>query len=314
MFFWKRKPVAESLRSHELPGEIGHVSVPAWLIVEMENDTTLLAYPAESNAIALRISSISFTKKDDAEGIAAETHARKQAAERGLKCETIGGKPFFTYDQPSKGNDGSPLTIRFWMVGSKTTLVVVSATISVSKKKDATVRRLLDAMHPILESVQITTTHLIASHDGQEVNLTTKAVDDPPPQQVMPFGPAENCWLERSCEAAGQLSVKYGSGGDLGPEQLDVVFGRWMIDDGDKEPPKIVADALGAAFGEHVVDRHGFQWVVVTDSFGTDYAIRKGETMAFPQASVMKRIERNETALFQALSVGILHALNHPPG
>jgi Domain of unknown function (DUF3806) len=314
MLFWKKKSIDESLQPRDLPGEVGRVSLPAWLTVEMENDSTLIASPPENDAIALRISSLSFTKKDDPGGIAAETHARRQAADRGVPCETFAGKPVFTYDEPSTGADGNPLTIRFWMVGAKTTLVVISASISSSKQKDATVRRLLDAMRPILESITITTTHLVASHDGQEANLTTKAVDNPPPQQIVPFGPAENIWLEKSRDAAGHLCIKYGSGGDLTPKELDVVFGRWMADCDQKESPQAVAEALAAAFGEHLVDREGFGWVVVTDSYGTEYAIRKGETVAFPQSSVMKRIERNETEFFQSLEVGILHTLKCPPG
>ena len=67
-----------------------------------------------------------------------------------------------------------------------------------------------------------------------------------------------------------------------------------------------MAGALGAAFGEYLVEQHDFRSVVVNDQYGTDYAVRHqvGSTMAFPVSSVIKRIERNEPDCFKADSDG----------
>jgi hypothetical protein len=49
------------------------------------------------------------------------------------------------------------------------------------------------------------------------------------------------------------------------------------------------------------------EWVVVTDEYGTDYAVRskQSEVMAFPFSSVAKRIERDQYDFM----VGVYHSV-----
>jgi hypothetical protein len=55
----------------------------------------------------------------------------------------------------------------------------------------------------------------------------------------------------------------------------------------------------------------GFCRVVVTDEYGTEYAVRHtiGETMAFPRASVQKRIEDRCPEFFQNVYLIVLDQL-----
>src|SRR5690606_35243220 len=105
---------------------------------------------------------------------------------------------------------------------------------------------------------------------------------------------------DENASVAQELSLAYGSGSLLDPEELDRVFSRWTLEEGEKEPPHVVANALGAAFGEYLVERHGFSWAVVTDAYGTEFAVTHplGKTTAFPRASVEKRIENGQTEFF----------------
>ena len=84
-----------------------------------------------------------------------------------------------------------------------------------------------------------------------------------------------------------------------------------MLDEEEKEADDLVANALGAMFGDFLVENHGFRWVVVTDEYGAEYAIKHSiaETMAFPRSSVQKRIEDRCPEFFQDLYVGILDHL-----
>jgi hypothetical protein len=69
--WWKEKPKEKPLRQWNLPGDIGTVSLPDSLVVEKENDDTLLAFPAANESNSLRFSCISFTKKGgDSDNIA----------------------------------------------------------------------------------------------------------------------------------------------------------------------------------------------------------------------------------------------------
>jgi hypothetical protein len=114
-------------------------------------------------------------------------------------------------------------------------------------------------------------------------------------------------------DRARALGLNYGSGGELGPEELDRVFSRWMHEHGEKEQNAHIADALGAAFGAFLVQHHGFEWVVVTDEYGTEYAVKHQvkDAIAFPRASVEKRIEDNEPEFFQNVYLLILNTLKN---
>jgi hypothetical protein len=150
---------------------------------------------------------------------------------------------------------------------------------------------------------------IFAAADRQVQAVVTTV--DSFPQEIVPFGPKENAWREQSLELVRALGLKYGSSGDLTPKELDMVFSRWMHDNGERESNDAVANALGAAFGDYLVEQHGFRWVVVTDKYGTEYAVRHGigESMAFPRTSVQKRIERRCPGFFQDLCLGILDQL-----
>ena len=309
MAFWSRKkPKKTSVRSWDLPGEIGTVSLPDSLTVEMEDDKTLLAYPA-SDSISLRFSSISFTKKGDDNDDLAKSYVAKRAADDHLPFWEIGDKGVLAFEEPSK-QDGQPLLIKWWYVGSKSTLVMISATIVNTKGADSGVRELLDSMPRFIESLTINKMHKVASYEGHDVPITEESVEKVE-QKITAFGPTETAWLEENRQLATTLGVKYGSGGALEPEELDVIFSRWTHEDQEKESGESVACALGSAFGDYLVEQHGFTWVVVTDEYGAAYAVKhqRHEVMAFPSSSVLKRIERNEPECFQDLRVAILDVL-----
>jgi hypothetical protein len=275
----------------------------------MEDDSTLLAYPPGEDTIALRFSSISAFRKGSDENPAKE-YVRNKAAEEGLCCTETADRSVVSYEEEESEQDGIPVLARFWEVGTKSTVVIISATIIRAKKNHRVVKKTLDVMPTILGSLEVTTAHRVIEADGREVMATVRTVD-PTPQSTRPFGPREEQWLETSLSNAGALGLKYGSGGELTPEELDHVFSRWLSEAGEKEPGDLVANALGAALGSYLVVHHGFAWVLLTDEYGTEYAVRHpvGQTTGFPRASVEKRIEKQEPEFFQDVYLMLLDQL-----
>jgi hypothetical protein len=307
--FWRRKKDRISqFRSVALPGEVGHVSVPADFVVEMEDDSTLMAYPRGEETVTLRFSSISVVVKGRDERAGA-TFVRQSANEHGHSYTEIADKGVASYEEDSE-RDGVPLVVCFWEVGCKNTVVIVSATIPKKQRQHRTVRETLEAMPAILRSLEVTKIHQVIESDAGEVEFTIETAD-PMPQSVRPFGQDEEDWLAASLHHAAALGARYGSGGELGPEELDCVFSRWMSEEGEKEPSDLVANALGAALGAYLVEHRGFRWILLTDKWGSEYAVRHpvGETTAFPRASVVKRIEAGQSECFQHLYLAILEQL-----
>ena len=310
MAFWfGKKKQSTELCEASLPGEMGTISFPTDFMVEMEDERTLAAQPNGSDAVILRASSISISRKDGNDETAGKTAVRQRAEENGLQFIDKGDMGLLSYEEPSEQN-GVPLLIKYWYIGSKNTFVIFSATIIKAEKDSKTVKAVLELIPCILDSLKITKMYgLIVTEDREIPTITTTV--EPTPQEIVPFRSDEEAWLQQSLEWATALSVKYGSGGDLTSEELDVVFSRWMHDEQEKESDDAVANALGAAFGDYLVEQHGFHWVVVTDEYGTEYAIkhRIAETMAFPRSSVQKRIEDRCSEFFQDLYLGILDHL-----
>ncbi len=84
-----------------------------------------------------------------------------------------------------------------------------------------------------------------------------------------------------------------------------------MAESGSKEPPELIANALGATFGELLVEQHGFVWETLTDVYGTECVASDpnlDDFLCFPRASVEKRIETGTNEFFNDLLVGLLDA------
>lgn len=73
----------------------------------------------------------------------------------------------------------------------------------------------------------------------------------------------------------------------------------------------MIANSLGAAFGNYLVRSHGFRWGVIIDEQGEEYAVKHllGNTVAYPVASVEKRIARREPDFFQSVYALIIDQL-----
>lgn len=311
MSWFKKKD--EQTQTVVLPGAVGNISVPADLTVEEEDKSTILAYPPGEEKLTFRFSCISFEKKGDDES-AGRSFVKDRAAKEGLKYTEIKNTGVLTYEEESE-QDGTPLLVRYWEAGAGNSLVIISATIIQKKQNDKAVRKALDAVPAMLESIRITKFHKVIEGNGSEVRITVTTMD-PVPQTVAVFSEADLDWLRTNLERARALGVKYGSAGELGPEELDRVFSRWMNEQGEKEENGHIANALGAAFGAFLVQEHGFDWVVVTDEFGTEYAVKHqaADSIAFPRSSVEKRIEDQEPEFFQNVCLLILDNIKHAGG
>lgn len=92
-------------------------------------------------------------------------------------------------------------------------------------------------------------------------------------------------------------------------KNLDDAFYRWQRDKNRSYTEQQVIEMLGAYLGNQLIADLNMEWVVVTDQYGTDFAVRakKMEVMSFPFSSVSKRIESNQYDFM----VGVYEAVKH---
>ncbi len=88
------------------------------------------------------------------------------------------------------------------------------------------------------------------------------------------------------------------------PDGLDAIWVKWQSDQGAERPnPNMVVNALGLCFGQHLVERLGFRWAVITDKYGTEMGCiaQPGDITVFPANLTAKRIEKGAGPFFAGL-------------
>jgi len=160
----------------------------------------------------------------------------------------------------------------------KTTLACVLAVVSVS---------LVFAEEPPTKTIQ--------APEGP-VAVKSKTVEATP-QQVQPASAEDVAAFKKEAARADEFIREYLPGDnptDL--KNLDYAFRLWQSDKKSRYSADDVIDILGSYLGSKVVEDFGMEWVVVQDEQGTDFAVRskKVEVMAFPFATVGKRVDKEE--------------------
>jgi hypothetical protein len=73
-------------------------------------------------------------------------------------------------------------------------------------------------------------------------------------------------------------------------DELDALWAASLAEPDPVIDTNTLINAVGLAFGQHLVDRLGVRWVVVTDECGTEAAHEpRGDLLMFPPNLVGKR-------------------------
>lgn len=115
---------------------------------------------------------------------------------------------------------------------------------------------------------------------------------------------SERAWVSDNVALTSQLLADAGiraeSGADF-PAALDTLWAGWLRDHprGTDDPNRII-NALGLAFGQHLVDEHGLEWIAVKDKHGTEIAVLDPDfdLLTFPTNAVAKRYQSGELGFF----------------
>lgn len=128
---------------------------------------------------------------------------------------------------------------------------------------------------------------------------------DPFPQKVRALGPGEATKFTQLADGAVGFVQAYGvNTAHPTLKDCDDAFAVWQKSPSPRKyKNEDVVETLGAAFGEHCVRELGMQWVLVTDKYGKDYAVKATdrEVIAFPFSAVQKRIESGESKFLEPI-------------
>jgi hypothetical protein len=114
-----------------------------------------------------------------------------------------------------------------------------------------------------------------------------------PERAARPPNAAEIAWLAKANDVGLKVMDFYANTSEVTPNNLDVAFRSWKSDRSSRRAPdRVIAEGLGTVFGNFVVKHKQADWAVVTDSFGTELAVRSptGKEL-YPISAVWKRID-----------------------
>jgi Domain of unknown function (DUF3806) len=125
----------------------------------------------------------------------------------------------------------------------------------------------------------------------------------------------EHEWIEQQIAIAQefvQRTLNKDTGELPSPEDLDQAFNSWLHSlSQDPSDANSVVNCVGVAFGQHLVDSTPLEWVIASDSYGTELALyglpSQGDILVYPQNFVAKRYEAN-VGIFIAESVNQIRA------
>jgi len=138
--------------------------------------------------------------------------------------------------------------------------------------------------------------------DGDTIN--TKVTNSEglmaPDYQLVDLTPELKTHIGEKLTEAEKLIIKYHS------EVLDQVFESWLNStESSKESPEYVVEAIGAAFGQDIVNTLNCEWKILTDEAGTDLTVihKKFKVNSFPFSSAEKAYMEHRVGSFNAIKL-----------
>jgi hypothetical protein len=121
-------------------------------------------------------------------------------------------------------------------------------------------------------------------------------------QKIEQLTEKERHWIKAQLLAASSFVEAFASAAKAHPPSLpalDMAFAAWIkTQSNGTDLINGVINAVGIAFGSHLVDGLGLNWVIATDDQGSDLAVyglpNRGDLLVYPANFVAKRWERRE--------------------
>ncbi len=130
-------------------------------------------------------------------------------------------------------------------------------------------------------------------------------------QRIEALNDAERAWIESNLRTACAFVHAYAA--EVAerlpsPAGLDRAWATWLgawaaQPEGTREDPNPSINAVGIAFGQHLIDALGLYWAVVSDEHGTEMAVygNDGAVLVFPANLVAKRFSSRTTGFIASL-------------
>jgi hypothetical protein len=146
----------------------------------------------------------------------------------------------------------------------------------------------------LLESMEAGSPPIHAVFGAQVATSTATVEESASEQQVEPPSDGDWAWIRKHLDAARSALADLGyPEGQITADGLDRLWSFFLLEGDEPDDPNPVINLVGVGFGQLLVDELGLSWVVITDEYGTDVAVRgnsaDGNVTVFPTNFIAKR-------------------------
>jgi len=138
----------------EIGGGIYLIEVPKIYLWEYDNEDTLLFYPKGDETITIRVTVLSFERKDGKPSHGADI-VLDEAISKNYKHEILSEGIVLSEAPPEPTTEGeTELIMQYWYLGRKNSLIIFSSTTLHEQENSKAVRRMRSDLPQILRSVK----------------------------------------------------------------------------------------------------------------------------------------------------------------
>ncbi len=139
----------------EIGGGAYTIKIPKKYLWEYDKEGTLLFYPKGIETITIRVSVISFTRKDGKKAHGSD-YVLEDAKRKGFKYEVVNDGIVLSEEPPKHSTEGgTDLVMQFWYLGRDNSLFIFSSTTLVFAEKTKEVKEMNNSLLQIIKSVSV---------------------------------------------------------------------------------------------------------------------------------------------------------------
>jgi hypothetical protein len=277
---WNRPEQGGLMKSHAIGDGHKRITCPGQYLADEESATTIVIWDPQYVDIPIRVTILTITPKDPKEEDVAYWRAIEKARESGIQPKILKDKAVYAYCKPPN-EDG--YVLHFFEVGMGNHYSIFSITVAGGEEYSEGLKKVSSDLECMIES------------------LVERKVDE---QFDCELQEGEKKRIRDTCQ-----DLLKGQKGAQAWAELHEHYNKALLAN-----DAALGERIGLVFGELLKDEvPSFHWMVKVDEYGRSRSLdfENARISIFPEAMILKRLDRKEMIDFHYLASGTIEAVEN---
>lgn len=269
------------MKNHAIGDGHKRITCPDQYLVDEESDTTIVIWDPEYVDLPIRVTIITITPKDPKEEELAYWRVIEKAREKGTQPKVLKDKTVCAYRKPC--NEDAEYLLYFFEVGLGNHHCIFSITVAVAEEHSEGLKKISSDLERMIES--LVERKKDEQFDCELQEGEKKRIQDTS-QELLQGQKGKHAW-----------------------EALQEHYNKAL-----RANDAALGERVGLVFGELLKDEvPSFHWMVKVDEYGRSRSLdfENARISIFPEAMILKRLDRKELIDFHDLSSGTIEAVEN---